>query len=141
MTPRRPMPPARPGDPRTVGRLKAAFGSLLDALVDEAPERSAWSTLPFPELESAIGRARARVGEPGHALGFRTLLKQELDDACGLAPTPMTFERGTVATERMWNAREHRVDERSRERERAEAERRNDLIRQARALLGDERGR
>ena len=122
-------------DPRTMPRLRAAFGALLDALMDEAPERTAWGALPFPEVEGAIERARARIGEPGHALGFRTLLKQELDDTCGLSPAPMGFERATLPAQRMWNARERRNDERSRATERREVDRRNDLIRQARDLL------
>lgn len=130
---RRPMP-HRP-DPRVLARLRSAFGALYDTLVDEAPERSAWCGIGMEELETAIARARERVGEPGHALGFRTLLKQELDALCDLAPPVMSFEASTVAPDRRHAVREARRDERARERERRTGERRAELAAQADRLL------
>ncbi|MDR9392088.1 MAG: hypothetical protein RI554_08690 [Trueperaceae bacterium] len=130
-------PPAggTPGRDRVVARLRSAFGPLYPTLIEEAPEREAWSALGFDAVEAAIERARARVGEPGHALGFKTLLKQELDATCDLAPPIQPFEASSLPPDRAWRQREVRRDERARERERAAQGRRNDLYAQARDLL------
>lgn len=125
-------------DRRTLARLKAAFGPLYDTLVSEAPERAAWGTLGFEEIEKAIARARERMGEGGHALGFRTLLKQELDARCELTPPVMSFETSSLPVERRWAVREARRDERERAGERRAQERRDELHRQAFRLLGDD---
>lgn len=123
------------GRDRVVARLRSAFGPLYPTLIAEAPEREAWSALGFDAVEAAIERARARVGEPGHALGFKTLLKQELDATCDLAPPIQPFEASSLPPDRAWRQREVRRDERARERERAAQGRRNDLYAQARDLL------
>lgn len=125
-------------DARVQARLRSAFGRLYPTLIDEAPEREAWSRLGFAHLEEAIARARSRVGEPGHALGFRTLLKQELDAACDLAPPAMGFEASTLPPDRPLLQREARRDERARERERQAQTRRDELYRQAARLLTDD---
>jgi hypothetical protein len=123
---------------RVAARLRAAFGPLLETLTSEAPEREAWTRLGLAELEAAIARARERLGEPGHALGFRTLLKQELDDACDLAPPAMSFEASSLPPDRRTVQREARRDERARERERQAELRRDELRAQARRLLADD---
>lgn len=112
-------------------RLRAAFGPLYETLLVEAPERAAWAELSMQELERLMSRARERVGEPGHALGFRTLLKQELDAHCDLAPPPMTFEAPSLPLSRTVVMREARRDERARERERIAHDRREELRAQA----------
>lgn len=122
-------------DPRVTRRLRSAFGTLYDTLIDEAPERAAWATLGMASLETAISRARERVGEPGHALGFRTLLKQELDAACDLTPPIEAFEASSLPAERTVRQRAARDDERRRERERRDEARREELRAQAEALL------
>lgn len=122
-------------DPRVLSRLRSAFGALYETLVDEAPERAAWSGLGMGEIEAAIVRARERVGEGGHALGFRTLLKQELDACCDLAPPVMSFEAASLPVERRWAVREARRDLRVREGERRAQERRTELQAQAARLL------
>ena len=138
---RRTSPPAdgRPDRDRVVARLRSAFGPLYPTLIEEAPEREAWSALGFDAIEAAIERARARVGEPGHALGFKTLLKQELDATCDLAPPIQPFEASSLPPDRAWRQREVRRDERARDRERAAQARRDDLYAQARDLLAPDR--
>lgn len=89
------------------------------------------------ELEALMARARERIAEPGHALGFRTLLKQELDARCELTPPPMTFEAPTLPVSRHYLMREARRDERARDRERAAHARREELRAQAARLLRD----
>jgi hypothetical protein len=89
------------------------------------------------ELEALMARARERVAEPGHALGFRTLLKQELDARCDLAPPAMTFEAPTLPASRQYLMREARRDERARDRERAAHARREEWRAQAARLLRD----
>lgn len=129
--------PARQGpDPRVQARLASAFGRLYETLIMEAPDRAAWSRLGREELQAAMDRARARIGEPGHALGFRTLLKQELDAACDLAPPAMSFEAPTLPPDRRSAVRATRRDEHARERERQTENRRDELRRQAAGLLG-----
>lgn len=125
-------------DPRVLSRLRSAFGSLYDTLTTEAPERAAWCTLGMDEVTAAMGRARERVGEPGHSLGFRTLLKQELDARCELAPPVMSFEASSLPVERRWAVREARRDERARAGERNANERRTELRAQAARLLRDD---
>ncbi len=120
---------------RVLRRLSSAFGGLYDTLVDEAPERSAWLTLGMSEVEAAMDRARLRMDDPGIALGFRTLLKQELDNVCDLSPAIQPFEASSLPAERALRQRIVRHDERSREQERAVELRRNELRDQARALL------
>ena len=122
-------------DPRVQARLRSAFGALYDTLIEEAPERAAWSHLGLGAVESAIDRARQRVDDPGIALGFRTLLKQELDAACDLAPAIMPFEASSLPVERSVLQRVLRDDERTREREHAQEQRRKDLWAQARSLM------
>jgi len=122
-------------DPRVLRRLRSAFGPLYDTLIDEAPERAAWATLGFERLETLMARARERVGEPGHALGFRTLLKQELDASCDLTPPVMPFESSSLPAERSVRQRAIRDDERRRERERRDEARREELRAQAASLL------
>lgn len=122
-------------DPHAAKRLRSAFGALYDTLIAEAPERAAWSTLGPDAIEAAVGRARERVGEAGHALGFRTLLKQELDTACDLAPPVMPFEGSSVGSDRIVRERALREDERHRERERRDQLRKRELRDQAARLL------
>lgn len=123
-----PLPPA-------AHRIRAAFGALLDALLDESPARTAWLELDRGEVDAAFARARERLEEPGHALGFRTLLKQELDARCHVEAVPMSFEAPTLPPDRRWRTREARRDERARERERIEQVRRDRLREQAAELL------
>lgn len=125
----------RESDGRVARRLRSAFGTLYDTLIAEAPERAAWSTLGLETIEHATERARERVGEPGHALGFRTLLKQELDTLCDLAPAVMPFESSSVPGDRQVRQRAVRQDERQRERERRDERRRDELRAQAAHLL------
>lgn len=126
-----------PADPRVLARLRAAFGPLYETLVAEAPERAAWCTLGPDEIAAAMDRARERVGEPGHGLGFRTLLKQELDARCDLTPPAMSFEAPSLPPERRWAVREARRDERARAGERRAQERRQELRDQAARILRD----
>jgi len=126
-------------DRQVAARLRAAFGALYETLMMEAPERAAWSDLPFAEIEAAMRRARDRVAEPGHSLGFRTLLKQELDEVCDLAPAAMPFEASSLPEDRRGHLLRVQRDERTRERERRYEARRQELWRQAAALLSDER--
>ncbi|MEX2501787.1 MAG: hypothetical protein WD336_05375 [Trueperaceae bacterium] len=121
-------------------RLRAAFGPLYATLVEEAPERAAWTRLGMAEVETAMQQARDRAGEPGHALGFRTLLKQELDALCELAPPVMSFEASTVAADRQVRQQARRLDERARDQERRAQTRRDELWAQA-ARLASERSR
>jgi hypothetical protein len=123
---------------RVAARLRAAFGPLYATLVSEAPEREAWTRLGLAQVEEAMGRARERVGDPGHALGFRTLLKQELDAVCDLTPPVMSFEAPSLPPDRTVLRREARRDERARERERQAELRRDELRAQARRLLTDD---
>jgi hypothetical protein len=99
--------------------------------------------LGLAQVEDAMARARERMGDPGHALGFRTLLKQELDALCDLAPPAMGFEASSLPPDRLTMKREVRRDERARERERQAELRRDELRAQARRLLTDDdtRGR
>lgn len=122
-------------DERAQARLRAAFGALYPTLLDEAPERAAWTRLGMERVESAIADARDRVGEAGHALGFRTLLKQELDAACDLSPPVMPFEAPSVSGDRIVRQREARHDERARDLERQAEARRDELRAQAARLL------
>lgn len=122
---------------RVLTRLRSAFGALYDTLLEEAPERTAWCDLGFAEIEAAVQRARSRVGEAGHSLGFRTLLKQELDVSCDLAPAVMPFEAASLPVERRWAVREARRDQRQRDGERRAQERRAELRAQALRLLRD----
>lgn len=122
-------------DDRVARRLRSAFGGLYETLIEEAPERAAWVGLGMGEVEAAIERARARIDEPGHALGFRTLLKQELDACCDLAPSVMPFETSTLPADRVVRQRALRNDERQRERERRDEVRRDELRAQAVELL------
>ena len=134
------MPTREPRD-RTIARLRSAFGPLYETLKQEAPERAAWEGLEFSALEACIARARGRVGEGGHALGFKTLLKQELDAECGLTPAVMPFEAQTAAGQ----GREVRKivwaeDRKARDRERAANMRRNEMLsrlREAMTVEGD----
>lgn len=128
-------------DARVEARLNAAFGALYPTLLDEAPERAAWSRLPMEQIDAAIVAARDRVGETGHALGFRTLLKQELDAACRLTPPVMSFEARTVPGDRAVRRREARHDERARDLERRAQLRRDELHAQAARLLRDRASR
>ena len=123
---------------RVAARLRSAFGPLYATLVSEAPEREAWTRLGLAQVEEAMGRARERVGDPGHALGFRTLLKQELDAVCDLTPPVMSFEAPSLPPDRTVLRREARRDERARERERQAELRRDELRAQARRLLTDD---
>lgn len=127
-------------DPRALSRLKSAFGGLYDTLQSEAPERAAWCALGLGEIEAAIVRARERVGETGHALGFRTLLKQELDAHCDLAPPMLSFEAASLPEGRRSAVREARRDETARARERHANARREELQAQAARMLRAERG-
>ena len=122
-------------DDRVQARLRAAFGALYPTLLDEAPERAAWARLGMERVEAAIAEARNRVGEAGHALGFRTLLKQELDAACDLSPPVMPFEAPALSGDRLVRQREARHDERARDRERQAELRRDELRAQAARLL------
>lgn len=122
-------------DERAQARLRAAFGALYPTLLDEAPERAAWARLGMERVEAAIADARERVGEAGHALGFRTLLKQELDAACDLTPPVMPFEAAGLSGDRIVRQREARHDERARDRERQTQARRDELRAQAARLL------
>lgn len=122
-------------DGRVARRLRSAFGPLYDTLIAEAPERAAWTSLGMETIEHAIERARERVGEAGHALGFRTLLKQELDALCDLAPPVMPFETSSLPPDRQVRQRALRHDERQRERERRDERRRDELRAQAADLL------
>lgn len=122
-------------DARVEARLNAAFGALYPTLLDEAPERAAWSRLPMEQVDAAIVAARDRVGETGHALGFRTLLKQELDAACDLTPPVMPFEAPALSGDRIVRQREIRHDERARDLERQVELRRDELRAQAARLL------
>jgi hypothetical protein len=128
---------------RVAARLRAAFGPLYGTLISEAPEREAWTRLGLTQVEDAMARARERMGEPGHALGFRTLLKQELDAVCDLTPPAMSFEAPSLPPDRLAMKREARRDERARERERQAELRRDELRAQARLVLTDDdtRGR
>lgn len=128
--------PHDPASSRTTRRLKSAFGALYSTLIQEAPERAAWEALAFETLEACIERARARVGEAGHSLGFKTLLKQELDEVCGLTPAVMPFEVPTAAGQ----GREVRKivwaeDRKARDRERAANLRRNEMLAQLRKVV------
>jgi hypothetical protein len=121
---------------RTARRLKSAFGALYGTLMQEAPERAAWEALAFETLDACIKRARARVGEAGHSLGFKTLLKQELDEVCALTPAVMPFEAQTAAGQ----GREVRKivwaeDRKARDRERAANLRRNEMLAQLREVV------
>lgn len=121
---------------RTAKRLQSAFGALYGTLMQEAPERLAWEALAFETIEECIKRARARVGEPGHRLGFKTLLKQELDAVCALTPAVMPFEAQTEAGQ----GREVRKivwaeDRKARDRERAANVRRNEMLAQLREVM------
>lgn len=127
--------------PESTRRVRAAFGSLLSVLVDEVPARAAWLELAPDELEGAFERARHRLDDPGHALGFRTVLKQELDALCGIEAIPMSFEASTVASDARWRTREARRDERARDRERQAQHRRDQLREQAARLLRGEHER
>ena len=122
-------------DERVHARLRSAFGALLPTLLAEAPERAAWTRLGMERVEASIADARARVGEAGHALGFRTLLKQELDAACDLSPPVMSFEAPALSGDRIVRRREARHDERARDRERQAELRRDELRAQAARLL------
>lgn len=123
---------------RILARLRAAFGPLYETLTSEAPEREAWTRLGLAQVENAMSRARSRIGEPGHALGFRTLLKQELDALCDLTPPAMSFEASSLPPDRRTMQREARRDERARDRERQAELRRDELRAQARRLLADD---
>lgn len=125
----------RDPDERVRARLRAAFGALYPTLLDEAPERAAWTRLGMERIEAAIADARDRVGEAGHALGFRTLLKQELDAACDLTPPVMPFEATSLPGDRIVRQREVRHDERARDLERQAEARRDELRAQAARLL------
>ncbi len=137
------MSPERPAadDVRVARRLRAAFGPLYEVLISEAPERAAWTRLGWDEVETAMRRARERVLEPGHALGFRTLLKQELDARCDLAPPVMPFEASVLPGDRAVLQRAWRDDVRARERERSSQERRDHLWQQAARLARGEPAR
>lgn len=125
--------------PATARRVRAAFGKLLPTLLDEVPARSAWLELASEETEAAFERARHRADDPGHALGFRTLLKQELDTICGIEATPMSFEASDRTHDVRAREREGRRDRREREREAGAQERRDALRAQAARLLrGDD---
>lgn len=128
-------------DARVEARLRAAFGALYPTLLDEAPERAAWARLRMERVEAAIADARDRIGETGHALGFRTLLKQELDAACDLTPPVMSFETQSVPGDRAVRRREDRHDERARDLERRSQLRRDELHAQAARLLHDRASR
>lgn len=122
-------------DDRAQARLRAAFGALYPTLLDEAPERAAWARLGMEQVEAMIADARSRVSEAGHALGFRTLLKQELDAACDLTPPVMPFEAPALSGDRIVRQREIRHDERARDLERQVELRRDELRAQAARLL------
>lgn len=132
---------ARDDGARVEARLRAAFGALYPTLLDEAPERAAWTRLPMARVEAAIADAQGRIGETGHALGFRTLLKQELDAACDLSPPVMSFEAQSVPGDRTVRRREARHDERARDHERRAQLRRDELHAQAARLLSDRASR
>lgn len=121
--------------PATARRLRAAFGKLLPTLLDEVPARGAWLELAREETDAAFERARLRADDPGHALGFRTLLKQELDDACGIEARPMSFEAPDRTTDPRARQREARFDRRARQREAGAQDRRDALRAQAARLL------
>lgn len=126
--------------PSSARRVRGAFGKLLDTLLDEAPARASWLELDPSEVDAAFARARERLEDPGHALGFRTLLKQELDARCHVDAVPMTFEAPTLPPDQRWRTREAKRDERARERERAEEVRRDRLRDQAARLLRERGG-
>ena len=87
----------RPTD--TDSLLASAFGTLLPTLLAEAPERRAWTRLEPDAVRNAIRAAQARATDAAMKMGFRTLLKQQLDAACELAPAPMEFETSYMSAE------------------------------------------
>ncbi len=121
--------------------LQSALGPLLATLLDEAPERAAWLELSAEQIHEAIRAAQTRSNERGMKLGFRTLLKQQLDDACDLAPAPMEFETpylGHDDVARRPASRAWRDDRDARKAESRAEERKKELWEQARRLMREE---
>ena len=120
--------------------LRSAFGDLLATLLDEAPERRAWTRLEPAEVERAIRAAQRRAKDPAMKMGFRTLLKQQLDAACDLAPAPMEFETSYMTFDEKQArpaSRAWRDDRDAREAEQRAEARKRDLWEQARRLVDE----
>ena len=129
-----------PRDIDTDSLLTSAFGALLPTLLDEAPERRAWTRLEPDRVREAIRAAQARAKDPAMKMGFRTLLKQQLDAACELATAPMEFETSYMTPEEAQArpaSRAWRDDRDAREAERRAEARKRDLWAQARKLVDE----